>query len=115
MVLTKMNNPYQITKNTIQAIDEILAIAKQTSEKYEDLKTIFLLLVLAERVLDLERVILPPGSSTNFPDDKKFTEENLNRLRNEIWKIRQLLNEKDVKELLESIGNNLKTRFLTES
>ncbi|HLB51552.1 hypothetical protein A3F07_01460 [candidate division WWE3 bacterium RIFCSPHIGHO2_12_FULL_38_15] len=107
-----MNNPYQLTKNTIQVIDEILVLTKDTSEKNENIKTIFLSLVLAERVLDIERVILPPGSGINFPNDKKFTEENLDRIRNEIWKIRKMLNENEVKDILESAGNNLKTRFL---
>jgi len=107
-----MNSPYQLTIDTVKAIDEILNIAKQDYTNKERLKTIFLTLVLAERVLDLERVILPAGSGISFPKDKKHTEENLDRIRNSIWEIRKELKKDDVKEVLESTGNALKTRFL---
>lgn len=81
-----LNNPYSKLLLVCEAAEAfIAAVQKQPDLAGEDSQnTTLLCLMDAEDILDVGRMLAPPGASLDFAEDKKEVEERMDAIRSEI-------------------------------
>lgn len=110
-----MEFPYEFIKSVVETTDAILQTSKDETLGENDKVQVFMALVLAERLIDKCRVILPTGSGEKFPEDKASIDDALVRIRDEIWDYREDLDDEKVEAYLHSLGEDIKFRALRKT
>ena len=105
-------SPYLNIFKLIDSANELIKYYKTGLIFDNDKINLFTTLIHIERAIDTYRGLLPPGSATQFPDDKFKTDEQLNELRSSIWNIGNSLDKKASIDSLNYTGEDFKTRFI---
>jgi hypothetical protein len=111
------DNPYANAMRIADVADELVARIRNEGDTLDEYQKAQIVqsLVIAEEALDKSRSIVPAGSGIDYPDDKKEVERRLDKLRDDITEIVGSMDFEKVKVMLETLGNEIKTHFLTKA
>jgi len=108
-----MTNPHKLVSATLDVIDDLLSEVKSERQNKDAKHSIFLTLVLAERMVDMERIFrIHSGPENEFVSEVAKLEVRFNEARKKIWELGDTLDQKELKYSLNALGNGLRTRFL---
>lgn len=86
------NNPYHFLENLIDSGNQMINLVDGNDELVANL------VIRLEAVIDIARIIVPPGSGFEFAEEKKQMEANLNEFRKRIAEINDKCDKAVVKE-----------------
>ncbi|MDO8658414.1 MAG: hypothetical protein Q7K55_06740 [Candidatus Levybacteria bacterium] len=72
----------------------------------------FITLVLIEAVIDKQRVLLRPGASTEYPQEKAEVERRLNELRSSISQMIDVIGKDKARDILRQVGSSITSSFV---
>lgn len=107
------DNPYQFIIQTLEVAEKILTEAEKPELSESERGNRFLALVLLERVIDKERIFVPPGSAAKYPEIKSQMEGRYNQFRSKLWDLGGKLKPDELKHDLTFLGDFIKNRFTT--
>ncbi len=107
------NNLYKQILDLIDVANTLLKYHNERLNYDTNLVKLFLTLVHLECVVDSYRVLIPPGSSFEFPEDKRKVELELSQLRKSIGIIRDKIGQETAEKELSIEGDNFKRYYLS--
>lgn len=106
-----MENHFFSIFKIFDGVDELTRLNSPENMTEDDRAALFIYLLHVEAFLDHSRALLPPGSSSEFPDDMKTVNKRLDDLRDVIRFLRDSLTDKTAEDVLYSAGEQFKLSY----
>lgn len=106
-----MPTPYDVIFQSIGVAEQNLSELKNVDINDYKFQDIFIALILNERLIDKQRVIVPPGSGGEYPEQKKEVEMRLGVLRVGIHEAANKLGKDATRAIFAELGDSIKAPY----